>query len=263
MTTDHQQKIKAALQLLSEDSTTFTKFENIRTLLRDINPQIDKTIDQCSKVLRDIKHLSEGDLIELSAENLPETTKEQEKRKKLILFFVNLWNDLRSEVKRANDLYQQANSDGKITKEEQISLLRKLTTFSKGPFGITTLIAATATLCFLYLNNTFVPLTIINLGCEPITPPQELINTLPGLKSNFPIVDADSTTITLPPIEVVVDNTSKNSLTLSFLQFKFVYNLPSNVSETTFNGQTLLGKQTTINLAEAKNPQVVIKCSTS
>src|SRR3972149_5616128 len=97
---DAREKIAAAQEILNQDSTTVEKVQSLAVLLKGINPKINKLCDSLSKTLSTLQKLQKGEVIELTAENLPEETKEQKKRKKAILFLIRSLKELRSEVNR-------------------------------------------------------------------------------------------------------------------------------------------------------------------
>lgn len=255
---DTQQKAKAALQLLLDDTTTFTKFENIKTLLLGINPKIDKLLMSCSNVIKELKNIQEGDVVELSSRNLPEHTPEQKERKRLLLLLLSFWKDLRMEVEKVKELYQSKNEDGKITSSEHLSVLGKLAAFSKGPFGITTFIALVIAGGVMFVNSKIVSITIENRGCPPLTTPKI---SIPGVNLPSSITDGSPASIKLPAFKVSVDNTTGNNLAISFLSFNFKYSLGNNIEDVVFDNKSLLGKNTIINLAEAKHHSGYIQCS--
>lgn len=258
----NHKKIQAALQLLLEDTTSSAKFENIRTLLKGINPTIDKNLSQCSTLIKQIRNMQEGELIELAAQNAPATTEKQKKRKKLLLLLFSFWRDLRTEVKRASDEYEKQNNDGNLTTKEHVSTIRKLMTFAKGPFGITTLLAIVIAGGVFFVNSKIVSVTIANQGCDPLIPPAKLAVSIPGIQiPSEPITNGTSATMKIPAVTVSVDVT-ENSINVSFMDFSATYNLQGVVSNILFNNTSLLGKQTTIDLSTSKTHTVVIKCLT-
>jgi hypothetical protein len=129
-----KEKILAAYKLLDEDSTTKEKFESVKELLKGINPKVDQTLIKVSKAWDDLEKIEQGEVIELSAEHLPEDTEEQKKRKKRVLLLIRSWNDLKNEVERVKTELENSKPDGK----ESFS---KITSFAKGPFGIVTILA--------------------------------------------------------------------------------------------------------------------------
>lgn len=129
-------RVEAAQKLLTDGATTIEKFESIRTLLQGMNPQIDKILGSCSNVLSKIKKMQEGDIIELSAETLPEETEEEKKRKKTLLLFIRYYKQLESEVERITKEFKNVNHGA-----DKIKTTGKIFSLAKGPFGIITIVA--------------------------------------------------------------------------------------------------------------------------
>lgn len=148
---DSKQKVLAAHKLLQEDSTTKEKFESIKTLLNGVDPKIDETLEKVSKALSDLEKLEHGEVIELSAEHLPENTEKEKRRKKLLFFLIRSWKDLKGEVERV-----RAELEGKqeTSQSQQLSSVSKITAFAKGPLGIVTLIAVLIITVMVFNNQT-------------------------------------------------------------------------------------------------------------
>ena len=130
-------KILAAYDLLQGDSITIEKFESIRILIHGISPKIDKLLASLSTIRADIQKLKQGDIIDLTAENLPEETQEDKKRKKVLLLFIRNWNQLKSEVERVKGELEKSHGDSSETLESTSNILAR----AKGPLGIVTVAA--------------------------------------------------------------------------------------------------------------------------
>lgn len=103
-----KKRIEAAYTLLSEETTTREKFESIRTLIKGINPQLDKQLARVSGALADVEKLQKGQVIELSAEHLPDRTEEDKRRKRALILLIKSWRQLHSEVERVKMTPQPA-----------------------------------------------------------------------------------------------------------------------------------------------------------
>lgn len=133
-------RITAASKLLFDESTTQEKFEAICKLLKGINPGLDKKLDVCQKAISAVEKVQKGDLIELSAEVLPENTKEEKKRKRALLDFIRLWKGLQSEVERIkSELEPLQKKDA--SSQEKISSASRIIGAAKGAFGFITIAA--------------------------------------------------------------------------------------------------------------------------
>ena len=148
---DTQKRVLAAHKLLLEQTTTREKIESIRTLIRGINPRIDKAFDSCSKALSDYAKLQKGEVIELTLENLPEQTEEEKKRKRALILFLKSWKDLRSEVERVKSEFENNQNN---PNSNNLTSFAKITAFAKGPFGIITIGAIVMVGIFTFINST-------------------------------------------------------------------------------------------------------------
>src|SRR3989338_8642522 len=99
-------RIFAAHKLLLEKTTSKEKFESIRTLLKGINPHIDTKLEQVSQVFQKIEQFKKGEVIDLTAEHLPEKTEEEIERKKLFLLLLRNWKQLHKEVDRVKKEFE-------------------------------------------------------------------------------------------------------------------------------------------------------------
>lgn len=261
----NKEKIDAALQLLLDNNTTAAKFEKIRILIKGINPNIDKALESCSKGIKTLKRLQTGDVIELTATNLPEGTEKQKKRKKALLLLISSWKNLKGEVARVQKLLNEQNTHGKVTREEQLATFGKLATSSKGPFGLITALAVVIVgvgAAFAYLNSTIVNISIKNQGCASIYPVVKLPVPIPGIKlPTDTIPNGGQAMASVPAFTVNVDGTKKGSVFISALTFTMEYNLGRGNTDLIFDSQSLIGKSTTINLGSSKNHELILRCS--
>ncbi|MBI3379157.1 hypothetical protein HY029_00180 [Candidatus Gottesmanbacteria bacterium] len=260
----NKEKIDAAMQLLLEETTTVTKFEKIRILIKGINPKLDKTLESCSKGIKTLKRLQAGDVIELTATNLPEQTEEQKKRKKALLFLISSWKNLRAEVARVQKLFNEQAKEGKVTTQEQLATTGKLISTSKGPFGLITALAVLIVgvgAALAYLNYSAVSITIKNQGCSPITPVVELPVPIPGIKLPTETINSGGQAVaSVPPFTVNVDGTRRGLVVISAFKFNMEYNFGGNTN-LIFDNQSLVGKNTTINLGSSKTHELILSCS--
>lgn len=258
-----REKIKAALDLLMEETTTLQKFEKIRTFISGVNPKVDKTLGEISQVINNLKKIENVDVIDLSLSALPEKTEKDKKRKKLLLLLLSSWRNLRSEVERVQGLYEKANSDGQITASEHTSVLGKSFALAKGPLGFVTIAAVAIVGAISLLNAMSVTIIIRNQGCSPIQPIVRLPFPIPGIElPRETIPDGGQGVARVPPLTVNVDGTNRSLVVLSALSFSMQYQLGSGATDVIFNGQTLLGKTTAIKLSERKQHEVILVCST-
>ena len=134
---DTKKRIFAAHKLLTEKTTSKQKLESVKALIKGINPRIDKLLDGSSKAFSDLEKFQKGEIIELTAEHLPENTEEDKKRKEALLWFIRNWKSLNSEVERVKKEFEQF----KQGSEQQVASTGKIIAFAKGPFGLMTVLA--------------------------------------------------------------------------------------------------------------------------
>src|SRR3989304_3279562 len=106
---DAKEKFLAASKLLVGETTTVEKFEEVRKLVKGINPRIDRLLESCSEAISKIEKLQKGEVVELTAESLPEESDEQKRRKKALLFFIRSFKELQSEVARVRNEFADGN----------------------------------------------------------------------------------------------------------------------------------------------------------
>lgn len=147
---DAQQRIEASYKLLITDTTTRQKFDHIRTMIRGINPKIDELLEAASHALSAYEKLTTADVITLSVDLLPEQSEEQKKRKKALVFFIQSWNQLKSEVERIKTEFEH-NQHGNTN--EKLQSAGRIATLAKGPFGIITIVAIIIAGILLYWSS--------------------------------------------------------------------------------------------------------------
>jgi len=94
-------------------------------------------LENSSKALSDLEKFQKGEMIELTAEHLPENTEEEKKRKKALLWFIRNWKSLHSEVDRVKKEFEK----GTQGTEQKIQSGGRIVGFAKGPFGLMTALA--------------------------------------------------------------------------------------------------------------------------
>ena len=153
MMTEHEsksrEKILAAYDLLQGDLTTIQKFESVQILIRGASPKIDNILGKLSKIHSDISKLEQGGVVEFTAENLPDKTEKDKKRKKALLLFLKNWNQLKSEVERVRNEIEKIQSD---SSSQNLTSATNILARAKGPLGIITIAAVVIVGVGLFLN---------------------------------------------------------------------------------------------------------------
>ena len=221
---DANKRFLAAHKFLLGEATTFEEFEAIRTLVRGINPKVDKALDVCYEAFERIENLRKGEVIELSAESLSENTQEEKRRKKAILFFIKTWKELKSEVERVSaELGVGAGETDKKSFGEQIGSFGKIFAFAKGPFGIITLLALIIAVGLILTTRNR---TQIQLSLSTPTP----IATVPS----SPIQTSSPTSISTPSkkLTIQVITFERKKIPLSELAVRIGPDCTNSPSET-------------------------------
>src|SRR3989344_7122304 len=129
---DTKKRIFAAHKLLTEKTTSKEKIELVRSLIKGLNPRVDKLLENFLKAFSDLEKFHKDEIIELTAEYLPENTEEEKKRKKAFLWFIRNWKSLHSEIDR---IKKELEIKSKST-DQDIAKMWKIASALKGPFGL-------------------------------------------------------------------------------------------------------------------------------
>jgi hypothetical protein len=267
---DYVKRFKAARRLLSQKEVSLKTLKEIQTLVKGFDPKVDKALDSCLKTAKTIKQIKKGKVVELSEKiikKLPAQDKKQKKRKKALLLLFKLRRQLRSEIKRVTKAYESATQEGDLSVAQRVDSAKKISklfTKAKGPLGLVTLLAAGIVggrLLLSYLNANAAEVVVKNQGCQPITPVISRPVSLPGLKlPSQTIPDGGQGVATLPPLKLTVDGTQKGLIKVKALFLTMNFELESEGIDLVFNGQTLLGNRTSINLKQASPHELVVLC---
>lgn len=249
-------KLEAALKLLDAQSTSKERFDSLVSLIKGINPNIDKKLELVAKELEMAEKIHKSKVIELAAEHLPENTQEQKKRKKYLLLFIKYWNELKNEVIRVKK--ELNSSEEKSNKHQQASALGKIFTFAKGPVGIITIAAVGIV---VLMKAVSVEVVIKNEGCEYIDVGTSFPVRIPGLSlPKNSIANGASETATIPAVPVSVDFTDGDSVNLKIAGLRVPVEISTGKVDFIFNGSTLLYKETDLNLGASKRHELIVRC---
>ena len=241
--------LKLATELLCEDSTTLVKVEKALSLVKGISPKAEKYLSSSIKIIAKINKISEGAVVELSAQNLPEQTKTQKHRKKLILLLITNLKDFKSEIGRLQALQTTS----------AVSTTKILATL-KGPLGLVTVAAAVVVVGAKLIDTKTTSITISNFGCRPIPPLTEKSISLPGLKlPGSTIASGGSDTLSIPSIPLSV-SLSPGSVTLSSVGLNQEFSIPVEYKDIIFDGQSLMNRQTDLKLGSSKTHRLELRC---
>ena len=252
---DAKKRLEAAHALFLGSSTSKEKLSSVRALVQGAHPSIDEKLKKCDDAFSYLEKFGNVELIELSADHLPENTEDEKKRKKAILLYIKFWKDLQSEIARVGAEFNAPDSGQNAIQKQ--SFWKKIFSAAKGPFGIITIVGVGAA---VVLQATSVRLVIKNNGCGTMTP-ASLPIPLPGLSlPKDPIQNGGSAVATLPRITVSIDSTKPGTIHFSALKLSMSFEIPSNISDVTLNGESLLKKKLEIRLSDRKEHALIFSC---
>ena len=111
------------------------------------------------------------------------------------------------------------------------------------------------------LQTTAVRIVIKNNGCDPINPVVNMPISIPGLTlPRETIPDGGAGVATLPPLNIEVDGTSENTISLKVLGYSMTFELQNKGIDVVFDDTSLLGRKTSINLGEKKEHELIARC---
>jgi len=114
---------------------------------------------------------------------------------------------------------------------------------------------------FVLLQTTAVRIVIKNNGCDPINPVVNMPISIPGLTlPRETIPDGGAGVATLPPLNIEVDGTSENTISLKVLGYSMTFELQNKGIDVVFDDTSLLGRKTSINLGEKKEHELIARC---
>lgn len=248
-------RMQAAGDLLQRRTIDAASLASLKTLLSGINPRLDKALVAVSTAAKKVDYLQKGEAISLAVDALPEFSAEDKKRKKAILFFLNCWKDLQSEVARVEKELEQNSKDHSL--QGKAGMLGNIFGAAKGPLGLITLGAVVITA----LKMTEVTVVIQNKNCETMRPAARVAVNIPGLTlPNESIGQGGEAVAKLPPLRAQVDMTDPSRVRLSIAGMKYDIDANSSRMQFIYDGVLLNGSSSDINLGTKKQHMVVVQC---
>lgn len=267
---DFVKRFKAAERLLKQEKITFKTFENLRTLIKGIDPRVDKKLASCSQAVKTLKQVQKKKVFVLSEKvikKLPAKSEKQKKRKKALLLLIKYWKQLKAEVKRLTKTHESIKKEKKPSLSQQALNFEKITkivTSAKGPLGLITLAAlgiVGVKLLASYLNTSAVEVVIRNRNCQPLEPVVSLPVSLPGLElPEQAIPDGGQAIAKLPPLNLSVDGSQPGLIKISALKLTMNFELNDEGIDLLYNGRSLLGQRTIIKLGKQPTHELVVSC---
>ena len=248
---DIQKRLLAAQTILDATTSTRAKFASLQTLLKGINPRLDKTLNDTQAAWSHLDKISRAEVVELTAEALPEFTEKDKQRKKALLLLIRFWKQLQGEVKRVTKELENSHAHAGSNP------LGRIATFAKGPLGIITI----AAVAIVYVNSLAATIIIKNRGCDTLEPKISLPISIAGVKlPSDPIPDGGEGRASLPPLSLAVDGTQNNLIKFKVLGISLSFEMNQTNTFLSFDGKSLLGGQTQIQLASRSTHDLVILC---
>jgi hypothetical protein len=263
--TDEQiEKLKSGLELLCEDTTTLDKFQKVVKLIKGLSPKADEHLEKAVKIVEKIKLIQEGDVITLSLDKYQGKTKKQKKIKKLLLLFFGHWKSLRGEIARISALHTAvtiAGTGAQLNKGNSVKIAKILAT-AKGPVGAVTIAAAGIVAVSVFVNSRAVDVTVRNIGCQPIRPVSAKVINIPGLKlPATAITNGSQGFVKIPGLNLTINTTQTGKVSLGAVNLSKSFDMPYEIRDVIYDGQSLMGKETQVNLSSAKTHELIVKCT--
>lgn len=130
-----------------------------------------------------------------------------------------------------------------------------------GAFGVLAGGALVVGAAAALLSFTAVKIVIKNRGCDPIQPVVYMPVSIPGLSLPYHVIaDGGEGVAKLPPISLKVSSSAVGDIRLSAVGINLSFNLESSNIDLIFNSQSLLGRETSIDLGKQKSHELVVSC---
>lgn len=244
-------KVRAAEELLNSSSTSIQKLKSVQTLLTGTNPKLDALLKEYGAQLAVLESVEKGDVIQLSAQSLPEETEEEKKKKRVLLLFLKSWEQLKEEVIRVRQEIEASTG--------AVSTWGTIFSRAKGPLAVITIVAIGIVLA----SQASSKVTIHNDGCDSFVIGDSVPVSIPRFVLSADSIPTDESAIaTLPPLTVTVDGTAPGALRVSTTGFDKSFSLSDDVRDIAWNDSSLIGANTEIRLAKQKNNELTITCGT-
>lgn len=186
-----RKRVWAAYNLLQEDTTNKERLDSVAALLKGVNPKIDRLLSFTSKAYSDIEKIQKGEVIDLTAKYLPEKTEEEKKRKRVLLYFIKTWKQLKGEVERVKAEFEKTKDNSQY---KNVQTAGRIISQAKGPFGIVTLVAVVLVGLVAYFN-------LVSREASK-TKSEENVDT--SQKSHIKVIDVKGKKIPLSQVRVGV-----------------------------------------------------------
>lgn len=148
-----RKRLIAAHEILESSTVGRKEFEALRRLLAGINADVDRRLESVSKAWRKVDQVKKGEVVDLSAEALPEQTEEERKRKKALLLFLRRWRGLRGVVKKVQAEIERGEQGKTRAPKEQVKGLGKSLFLAKSAFAALGALAVAIVGSYFYVRS--------------------------------------------------------------------------------------------------------------
>jgi hypothetical protein len=165
------------------------------------------------------------------------------------------WKDLAGEIARIGHLQTAGLGAGGTVVETG-----KIVATMKGPLGLITIGAAGIVAVSTILNNAAVEINVRNQGCRPIEPMIQKTIDIPGLKlPSAEISNGKTDVVKIPGLAMMV-TINRGNVSLGAFNLERNYGLPNEITDIIYDGESLMGKTTKVELGNAKKHDLVLIC---
>lgn len=176
--------------------------------------------------------------------------------------FFSAYKDATNLTDKTNEGIQKACKNLQFQIEKVIKSLPggwSMTPLVAGTFILLAVGAAVAAVLFPYPSVT---ISVKNRGCETIQPPVWFFPVnLPAVSlPTHPIRDGEEGIVKLPPITFSVDTTQDKKITLKAFGLQIGFELADERIKLILNGQSIMTRQSTIDLGKQKEHELIISC---
>lgn len=145
--------------------------------------------------------------------------------------------------------------------EEAISFLKPGKSFGKIAAGGLIAAAVVVGAAIGYLNATAVDIVIQNNGCDTMQIPAGLPVTIAGVRlPQGPIPPGGQGLARAPRVSIAVDATNRDAIGVTVLGVTTNVSIGGSVSGIELDGEPILGRSVSFNLADRKRHELVITC---
>lgn len=177
--------------------------------------------------------------------------------------FFSAYKDATNLTDKTNEGIQKACKNLQFQIEKVIKSLPGGLSMTSLVAGIFILLAVGAAAAAVLIPFPAATITIKNKGCDTIKPPVWFFPVnLPAVSlPTHSIPDGGEGVVKLPPITFSVDNTQKGKIVLKAFGLELGFELQDEGITLQFDGQSIMTRQSTIDLGKSKEHELIVRCS--